>query len=626
LTDTETKPKKLKRQKLRNNEYYNTQNMFDNLYKLSSEWRVFKSLYELVVHPANVKLAFRNIKKNQGSKTAGVNNNTIFEVGLRSTETLVKYVKNRLEDFKPHKVKRKEIPKPNGGVRPLGIPTIEDRLIQQCLKQVLEPICEAKFHNHSYGFRPNRGTLHAFSRAVTLANKNKLHYVVDVDIKGFFDNVDHGKLLKQLWSLGIRDKQILSIISKLLKAEIKGIGKPTKGTPQGGILSPLLSNVVLNEFDWWISNQWETFETERDYVRYRVIGSKMRKDQSMKYRELKRTSNLKEMFIVRYADDFKIFCRDHQTAFTVFQAVKKWLKERLGLEISHEKSKVVNLRKNYSEFLGFKFKVVPKGKKRVVKSHMSDKAKRKTVEKIKTKLEGIHRRQKKVEVTKFNSTILGSHNYYKQATEAVKDFSEIAYSVKRILYNKLKKVRSKNGVITKYHQTAYKDYLGKKKIFACGLALFPIDGVKHKKPINFTQEKNSYTAEGRVLIHSNQEAVPSFMVHYLMENPVKSESMEYNDNRLSKYIAQLGKCGITGNELEIGNMELHHKKPKSKSGTDSYQNLVFILKDVHKLIHAVNDKTIKKYLTILNLDEEKLSKVNDLRKRVGNCVINNVTS
>jgi group II intron reverse transcriptase/maturase len=218
LTDTETKPKKLKRQKLRNNEYYNTQSMFDNLYKLSSEGKLFKSLYELVVHPANVKLAFRNIKKNQGSKTAGVNNNTIFEVGLRSPETLVRYVKNRLEDYKPHKVKRKEIPKPNGGVRPLGIPTIEDRLIQQCLKQVLEPICEAKFHNHSYGFRPNRGTLHAFSRAVTLANKNKLHYVVDVDIKGFFDNVDHGKLLKQLWSLGIRDKQILSIISKLLKA------------------------------------------------------------------------------------------------------------------------------------------------------------------------------------------------------------------------------------------------------------------------------------------------------------------------------------------------------------------------------------------------------------------------
>ena len=248
--------------------------MFDKLYQLSSEGYTFTKLYELVIHPANIKLAFRNIKKNKGSKTSGVNQNTIFNIGLRSPDKLVQYVKNRLEDFKPHKVKRKEIPKPNGGTRPLGIPTIEDRLIQQCLKQILEPICEAKFHKHSYGFRPHRSQINAFSRAVSLANKNKLHYVVDVDIKGFFDNVDHGKLLKQLWTIGIRDKRILSIISKLLKAEIKGIGKPTKGTPQGGIISPLLSNVVLNEFDWWISNQWETFQTRKNYSRERVISGK----------------------------------------------------------------------------------------------------------------------------------------------------------------------------------------------------------------------------------------------------------------------------------------------------------------------------------------------------------------
>lgn len=555
-----------------------------------------------------------------------MNQNTIFNIGLRSPDKLVQYVKNRLEDYKPHKVKRKEIPKPNGGVRLLGIPTIEDRLIQQCLKQVLEPICEAKFHKHSYGFRPNRGTLHAFSRAVTLANKNKLHYVVDVDIKGFFDNVDHGKLLKQLWSLGIRDKRILSIISKLLKAEIKGIGVPTKGTPQGGIISPLLSNVVLNEFDWWISNQWETFKTKRNYTRERVISGKMRVDETGKYRTLRNYSNLKEMFIVRYADDFKIFCRDHKTAFTVFEAVKKWLKERLGLEINHEKSKVVNLRKNYSEFLGFKFKVIQKGKKRVVKSHMSDKSKRNVVEKIKTKAEFIRRLQSKAEVTKFNSTVLGMHNYYRHATHTTKDFSEISYSVKRILYNKLKKVKSKNGLITSYFKKTYKDYLNKKKNFVCGMILFPIDGVKHKSPLNFTQEKNSYTAEGRLLIHNSQEAVPPFMVHYLMENPIKSESMKYNDNRISRYIAQLGKCAITGRDLEIGEMELHHKKPKVKGGSDAYNNLVFITKEVHKLIHAVNEKTIIKYLSVLNLEGDQLSKVNALRKRVENCAIDNVTS
>ena len=217
---------------------------------------------------------------------------------------------------------------------------MDDRIIQQCILQVLEPICEAKFHNHSYGFRPNRSTSHAISRTEYLMWMSSCHYVVDIDIKGFFDNVSHGKLLKQMWTMGIRDKNLISIIGRMLKSEIKGIGIPEKGTPQGGIISPLLSNIVLNELDWWISDQWETLETKHPYTA-----------RESKYRAI-RKSNLKEVYLVRYADDFKILCKDYKTAQNIFIATKDWLKDRLGLEISPEKSKITNVRKGKTEFFG----------------------------------------------------------------------------------------------------------------------------------------------------------------------------------------------------------------------------------------------------------------------------------
>lgn len=160
----------------------------------------------------------------KGSRTPGTNMGTIEQIAEQGNDILVDYVQRRLANYKPHPVRRVMIPKDNGKERPLGIPTIEDRLIQQCILQVMEPICEAKFHKHSYGFRPNRNTHHAISRFRFLAFTVKLEYVVDIDIKGFFDNVDHSKLLKQIWSLGIHDKNLLCVISKLLKSTHPGRG------------------------------------------------------------------------------------------------------------------------------------------------------------------------------------------------------------------------------------------------------------------------------------------------------------------------------------------------------------------------------------------------------------------
>lgn len=597
-----------KKQLLRNNEYYLMQNVFDDLYEKSNNDYKFKNLIQYIRSEENILLAYRNIKKNKGSTTVGTDNLDIRYYEKWDKDRFVKYFQNKLLNYTPKSVRRVNIPKPNGKTRPLGIPCMDDRIIQQCIKQILEPICEAKFHNHSYGFRPNRSTEHAIARAMSLINMNQLHYVVDVDIKGFFDNVNHSKLKKQLWNIGIQDKNLISIIGKILKSEIEGEGIPRKGTPQGGIISPLLSNVVLNELDWWISSQWETFETKHKY-----------KENYSKYASLKKKSTLKEMFLVRYADDFKIFCRDYKTALKIYNAVKQWLHERLGLEISPDKSKITNVRKNKTEFLGFTLKAKLKGKKYICQSNMSNKAKKSTINKIKNQIKTMQKVRNAKEIYKLNSIILGSHNYYKIATNVSRDFGDINFIVSKTLNARLKKQISNKPILTETYKKLYGNYNGK-IVTIQGVTLFPIYGCKTKPPMCFSQDINNYTSKGRELIHDKLGGY-GYLIEHVLKSINDSQSVEFNDNKISLIAGQKGKCYVTKEMLEIGNMECHHKKPKFLGGTDAYKNLVWVKGEVHKLIHATKQETINSYLTVLNLDEKGLKRINSLRKQVGNLAI-----
>lgn len=447
-----TKKKPNKKARLRNAEYYDLQNTLDKLYAESRNNFCFRHLMQYVASEDNIKLAYRNIKKNKGSKTAGADGKTIEDLNKWSISNLISHIQKRLKWYQPNKIRRVEIPKDNGKTRPLGIPTIMDRLIQQCFLQILEPICEAKFFERSNGFRPNRSAENAIAQVYKMIQTQHLYYVVDVDIKSFFDNVSHGKLLKQLWTMGIQDKQLLKIISLMLKAEVAGIGFPEKGTPQGGIISPLLSNIVLNELDWWVASQWETLPTRKIYKGKELKTGTV--DRSSTY-VARRKSNLKECYIVRYADDFKIFCRKRSDTVKMFEAVKLWLKEQLGLEISPEKSKIVNLKKSYSEFLGFKITATTKGKdnkgkpKYVVKSILTDKAirkiKKKASQTVKLIEKPINDKEEFKHITFYNSYVIGVHNYYRYATHVRKVFDKIAFQISRKFYARTKRKLKRNG-------------------------------------------------------------------------------------------------------------------------------------------------------------------------------------
>lgn len=610
----------LKRQTLRNNEYYDTQEMFDRLYAQSRNNENFKKLYELIIDERNIRLAYRNIKRNQGSFTAGTDNKTISDIAEQKENEVIENIRERLKDYKPDKIRRVEIPKPDGSKRPLGIPTIEDRLIQQCIKQVLEPIVEAKFHRHSYGFRPNRSVSHAMARVMQLININKLYYVVNIDIKSFFDNVNHAKLKKQLWSMGIRDKRLLSIIRKMLTAEVQNYGILNKGLPQDGILSPLLTNVVLNEFDRWVSSQWETFKSRHNYDSVRMKNGHEYIDKSGMYRAL-RTQELKEVFIVRYADDFKIFCRNYKGAKSIYEASKKWLSERLGLEVNESKSGITNLKRNSAEFLGFRIKAVPNKGKYTARISMSETSKKNAIAKLTKQLKNIQRNPRSKEVFKLNAIILGLQNYYNRATMVSKDFADIAFIVERRLHNRFKKNITTTGNTPNNFQKLYPHWNTYKPIFLYGVRVFIISDVKMDIPMKFQQTISNYTQAGRNQVHHEQKVADKNVLEYLIANPIRNQSIEYNDNRISKYIAQKGNCAVTGLPLLVGQMECHHKKPRFMGGTDEYQNLTLILSDVHKLVHATDEKTITNYIRKLKLDEKSKHKINELRKMVNNQVI-----
>ena len=622
-----------KKDKLRHAEYYDFQEIQDKLYAYSSKGKVFKHLVEIIVLPENIRLAYRNIKKNHGSMTPGTDGKTITDLATLSDKQLISSVQHKLGWYVPQSVRRVEIPKGNDPTkkRPLGILTIMDRLIQQCILQVMEPICEAKFHDHSYGFRPNRNQQHAIAQVHKDMQRSNLHYVVDIDIKGVFDNVNHGKLLKQLWTMGIHDKKLLSILSAMLKAEVAGIGFPEVGTPQGGIISPLLSNVVLNELDWWLASQWEEIPTKFPYkesINYNGSVSK-----SHKFAALRRTK-LKEVTCVRYADDFKIFTNSYQNAVKLFHATKSWLHERLSLEISPEKSKVINLKEQYSEFLGFKLKVIPRGKrsnghtKYVVESHIREKSIAKIKPNLKRLIYDIEfpsqgKRTEYQAICRYNVYVMGIHDYYQLATKVCDDLTPFALSVHKSLRSRLKE-RVKTAKQVRKRKLpcevpkVIRERYGKSKQlrYVAGHAVVPVGYIRHKPPKSMNRKINSYTPEGRAEIHKNLDRIDMTVLHYLMRNPVLYRSIEYNDNRLSLYSAQMGKCAVSGKVLSIGDIHCHHKVPRHLGGKDNYQNLVLVCEDVHHLIHATNPDTIRKYMEILNLDQKQKEKLNKLRSLV----------
>jgi group II intron reverse transcriptase/maturase len=260
--------------------------------------------------------AFKAVKKNRGA--AGVDKVSITMYESNLTDNLLCLMRElKTGKYQPTPLRRVYIPKGKGKTRPLGIPTVKCRIAQEVIRLVINSTFESRFHNNSFGFRNGRNCHQAVERMFELA-KQGYRYVVDIDIKGFFDNIPHDLIMESI-SARISDGNILKLINKFLNSGVMEEGKfiPTvKGTPQGGVISPLLSNIALNHLDWFLEDQGLLF--------------------------------------VRYADDFVILCKTKPEAERALDLVRAFLRE-MELEDSPEKTKIRHFSEGF-DFLGFTIK------------------------------------------------------------------------------------------------------------------------------------------------------------------------------------------------------------------------------------------------------------------------------
>ena len=393
--------------------------LLDKLYQQSREAReagerpAFKGLLEIMSAEATIVTAIHNIKSNHGSDTPGVDNKTMKRDYLqKSYKWVINDIRTAFEKFEPQKVRRKYIDKPGKKEkRPLGIPTIRDRIVQECMRIVMEPIMEAQFFEHSYGFRPMRDTAMALERLNFITFHTGYYWFVEGDISKCFDHIDHATLLRRLYHMGIKDRRVLQIIKQMLKAGVLDECEVNEeGTMQGGIISPLLANVYLDIMDEWVTKQWELKHTEHAY-----------NQDSAKRRALKKT-NLVPGFLVRYADDFVIITDSREHAEFWKASLQAFLETGMKLTLSKEKTLITDVRKKHACFLGYEFRVVKgKGEHGYVTRTRPDRERLcRKVDALTDSIKKIPRetsREKLIdEINRINSQIRGVIQYYQCCT------------------------------------------------------------------------------------------------------------------------------------------------------------------------------------------------------------------
>lgn len=523
----------------------------------------FFDIYNLLYDEDWLHRAYRSVKSNVGSRTAGVDGLKMsdFEEDIEGNlEDLARSLKE--ETFDPKPVRRTYIPKGDGRKRPLGISTIKDRIVQEALRMVLEPIYESDFSQYSFGFRPNRSVMDAFEVIKVLTRENvKYFWVIDADIKGFFDNVDHQRL-EQIVQDRIKDQQVRDLIWKFLRSGVmeEGTYRPSMlGTPQGGIVSPLLANVYLNELDQWAERFTEIPQKEKTRRRRKGKGN-------WKY--------------VRYADDFLLLSNGRKREVEEMEErLREYLDTELALTLSERKTEIVHVNDGF-DFLGFHVErtVNRKGEKQTqitIPKEAIDNFR----EKIYIATFGNYDTSERTKIVALNAVIRGWGEYYKYCWGAASEYNALDHFIwwRLVKWMARKRQSSVSKVLKR---------IGKKK-------------ARLTVAETSLQKLQDIDTSGR-------HAEKFFKDHpYLKNRPVRREKLPrgkqwlgnkegvragFADQRFNALKRDDWSCQECGTNLTRKRAEIHHKKPARKydnpEEANRLDNLVSLCAECHEKIDS----------------------------------------
>ena len=523
----------------------------------------FTNLYDLLTWEPLMTWAFDKLMTNVGSRTAGIDG-TDKTTAIRNRDTIIADLRAALKagTYRHQPVRRVSIPKANGKRRPLGIPTLTDRLVQLMAKAILEPIFESDFRPESHGFRPGQSchTALAHLHLMTAPRQKKMYWVIEGDITGCFDHIQH-KTLMRLLKRRIRDAKLLGVIWRMLRAGVMEgelFKKTAEGTPQGGIISPLLANVYLHEIDMWFHQNYT----------------------GLNYNEKNRRRKRKEgnAFYVRYADDFVVAWNGTKEGAERLKAeLATFLRDHLGLELSADKTHITHVSEGY-DFLGFTVKRYDSRKRG--RSDLIIRPSEHSVMKLKAKIKAMTKRGTTLDAVRdkidaMNYLLRGWANYFRhEAASSTFDYVG-SYAFKRMEIWLRKKTRRRIRAI-------YREYYRKPANYctwvAGGKALYH-PGVQTKiERIRYAHRPNPYlNATDEVYLTYHRDPYPG--KHEWEGASYYGE--EWTEVRAAVLERDERKCRVCG---KGGRVEVHHIRPHQPGRPHELPNLITLCATCHRQV------------------------------------------